>query len=353
MCPHRTLQIACLTLALSLLTAPAQTPENNAAADPALPPAADESTEVTTIPIRKYGPKDVKIAQLIQGQPLRRAYPYAVATLLQSLNERTTVKVETQPTIISSFEDPQIFNFPLIYVNAADRHDWLFPPAEADNLRKYLERGGFVYIDAGINAEFLRGSASAGQHHSFADWDASPELKEAFKEVFPEKEFEPLNRKHPIFRSFYEGLPDASGLPDTVRQFVVNEKWPEGSYSTVAMTVKDRIAVIATPVVSMGWGKNAVGNWSSTIRFRIREAPPDLNSILPTAIVTGPKYPVTREDGRQDWVFCQGDTLPAWVEEASSNWRVFRYYPGLQISEYAHVFYTRLGINFVAYALTH
>ena len=292
MCPHRTLQIACLTLALSLLTAPAQTPENNAAADPALPPAADESTEVTTIPIRKYGPKDVKIAQLIQGQPLRRAYPYAVATLLQSLNERTTVKVETQPTIISSFEDPQIFNFPLIYVNAADRHDWLFPPAEADNLRKYLERGGFVYIDAGINAEFLRGSASAGQHHSFADWDASPELKEAFKEVFPKKEFEPLNRKHPIFRSFYEGLPDASDLPDTVRQFVVNEKWPAGSYSTVAMTVKDRIAVIATPVVSMGWGKNAVGNWSSTIRFRIREAPPDLDYAfeIRDARLFGPRY---------------------------------------------------------------
>jgi hypothetical protein len=350
--PHRTLQIACLTLALSLLPAPAQTPED-AAAGPAVPPAADESTGVTATPIRKYGPKDVRIAQLIQGQPLRRAYPYAVATLLQSINERTTVKIDTQPTIISSFEDPQIFNFPLIYVNAADRPDWLFSPAEADNLRKYLERGGFVFIDAGINAEFLRGSASAGQHHSFADWDAMPELKEAFKEVFPEKEFEPLNRKHPIFRSFYEGLPDASDLPDTVRQFVVNEKWPGGSYSTVAMIVKDRIAVVATPVVSMGWGKSAIGNWATTIRFRIREAPLGVNSILPTAIVTGPKYSVTREDGRLDWVFCQGDTLPAWVEEATSNWRVFRYYPGLQISEYAHVFYTQLGINFFAYALTH
>ncbi|MFM1549731.1 MAG: hypothetical protein ACKJSG_10055, partial [Lentisphaeria bacterium] len=119
-----TLQIVCLTLALNLQPVSAQVPEN-AAADPALPPTAHESAEVTTIPIRKYGPKDVKIAQLIQGQPLRRAYPYAVATLLQSINERTTVKIETQPTIISSFEDPQIFNFPLIYVNAADRHDWL------------------------------------------------------------------------------------------------------------------------------------------------------------------------------------------------------------------------------------
>jgi hypothetical protein len=45
--------------------------------------------------------------------------------------------------------------------------------------------------------------------------------------------------------------------------------------------------------------------------------------------------------------------MPAWVNEPEGNWRVFRYYSSREISEYAHVFYTRLGVNIFIYALTH
>jgi hypothetical protein len=332
--------------------------------EPAVPPATATAAEKATEPapnavsdsrpIKKYGPSDVKVAQLIQGdQRLRRSYPYAVSTLLRTVYERTTVKVDPQPEILNTLADPVIFNYPFIYINFADRMDWTFTPEETDNLRKYLDRGGFIFIDAGINAEFLRGSANAGQHHSFGDWDAVPELKDAFKAIYPDKDFKPLKRDHPIYRSFYQGLPDPSILPETVRDFVVEEKWPEGTYSAVALTVKGRIAVLATPIIAMGWGKDSVGNWATTIRFRIREAPPGLRERLETAAVTGESYVVTREDGEKDSIYCQRQSLPAWVNEAEGNWRVFRYYHSREISEYAHLYYTQLAINFITYALTH
>ena len=322
--------------------------------------AADKRTSdlITTsdkdpIPIQKFGSSNVRVAQLIQGKTLFRNYPNALPTLLDEINKRTSIKVDLDPAILPSLEDAEMFNFPFIYVNFADRKDWVFSPIEQKNLKRYLERGGFIFIDAGINAEFLRKDVRHGQHHSFADWEVSPEIKQAFSTVFPEKQFKPLERDHSIFGSFYQGLPDPSNLPDTVRDFVVNEKWPHGTYSAVVLTVKGRIAVLATPIISMGWGKNQLGNWSTNIRFRIREGVSGLSEYLETAAYSGARYEGTREDGNKDLIYCQKEALPAWVKEPGEKWRVFRYYQSREISDYAHAFYTQLGLNIIAYALTH
>lgn len=318
----------------------------------------DISDRVTTsneaaVAVQKVGSSNVRIAQLIQGKTLYRNYANAVPTLLEEINKRTSVKVDLDPAIISSFESDDIYQYPLIYANFADRTDWTFSTLEQRNLKRYLNRGGFIFIDAGINAEFLRKNIRHGQHHSFADWEVSPEIKEAFTTVFPGKQFRPLTRDHRLFEAFYQGLPDPSNLPDTVKEFVVNEKWPHGTYSAVALTVKGRVAVLATPIISMGWGKNQLGNWSTNIRFRIREGTTGLSDYLETAAYSGARYEGTREDGNKDTIYCQQEALPSWVQEPGDKWRVFRYYQSREISDYAHVFYTQLGINIVAYALTH
>ncbi|MCK5804755.1 MAG: DUF4159 domain-containing protein, partial [Lentisphaeria bacterium] len=255
--------------------------------------------------------------------------------------------------LLHSFEDEQLFNCPFIYANFADRSDWTFTDTERRNLKGYLERGGFLYIDAGVNAAFLREHPELGQHHSFGEWDASPKLKEAFKPVVPDAVFQPLKRSHPVFRTFHEGLPDASALPDTVREFVVNEKWPDGTYSMVALRIKGRIAVLVTPIIAMGWGRNSLGGWSTTIRFRVREGTDGLDDYLKTAAYSGARFEVTREDRGKDIVYCQKKALPAWANEPGGTWRVFRYYGSRDISDFAHVFYTRLGTNILVYALTH
>jgi hypothetical protein len=315
------------------------------AAEPT-PPAAPAPA------LRKVGPYAVRVAQHVQDMQTMSLYPNALPTLLRDVRERTTVNLDPEPIIVSSLADPQLLELPFLYVNWDQRTDWQLAPDEIAQLKLYLERGGFMLVDAGITAEFLRQNRR-GQHHSFAEWRARPELVEVMQQVFPDRTFQPLPRSHPLYTMYYRGLPDAGILPETVRSYVINEKWPQGTYSMVALTVNGRIAVLATPIIAMGWGKNQLGAWESTIGFRIREGAPNLSELLQRAANTGETFPVAREDGGQDQVFCQPEGMPAWVREPDGTYRVFRYYHSREISDFAHLFYSQLGFNILLYALTH
>lgn len=297
--------------------------------------------------------QEVRIAQLVRaGGRYFQSYPNALMSLLEHVAGEANVNLAPEPVEIADFSDPRMMECPYVYVNFADREKWTFSEEEKTSLKAYLERGGFIHIDAGITASFLREHPELGQHHSYAEWDASPELKEAFGELFPGKTFAPLKRSDPIFRVFYNGLPDTSLLPDSVREYTIREKWPDGTYSAVALRLNGRIAVLCTPIIAMGWGRNTMGQWQTTIRFRILEGTDGLSDLLKTAAYSGARFEVVREDGAKDVIYCQEQALPAWANEPGGKWRVFRYYSSREISDFAHVFYTRLGTNFIVYALT-
>ncbi len=293
----------------------------------------------------------LKVVQMVQGDVMRRQYADALPSLLQEVRTKTTLNVDPFPIYIESFEDEVIFKHPVIYVNFADRQDWSLSAKEISNLKAFIERGGFLFVDAGINASFLRGNQSA-QSHSFADWSVTPDLAEAFKNVFPDKRFEPLQRSDPFFKSFYAGLPDASVLQEAIREFITNEKWPQGTFSTMVLRHDDRVAVMAMPIVAMGWGKSEFGQWTTRIGFRVREGAEGLSERLSEAAYAGESYEATREDGREDIIYCETPGMPAWVSEPDGDWRVFRYYHSQEISDYAHTFYTRLGVNLFVYTFS-
>lgn len=310
----------------------------------------EEETKEAELPA-----KDVpylKVVQLIQGDAMQRQYADGLPSLLAEIRERTTLNVDPFPVYIDSFEDEVIFKHPVIYVNFADRQDWTLRPGEIKNLKAFIERGGFLFIDAGINASFLRGNSRLGQMHSFADWEVSPVVEEAFKQVFPDNRFEPMARNDVFFKSFYAGLPDATPLPESIREFIINEKWPQGTYSTMVMKHDDRVAIMAMPIMAMGWGKSEFGQWTTRIGFRVREGAEGLSDRLSEAAYGGESYETTREDGRSDVIYCETPGMPAWVEEPSGDWRVFRYYHSQEISDYAHTFYTRLGVNLFVYVFS-
>ena len=308
------------------------------------------TTEDTLAPLRE--PDPIRIVQLAQGNLVQRNYPDGLPSLLEEISKTTTLPLDPDPIFIETFDDPVIFEHPFIYVNYADREDWTLSESEKEALRDFIERGGFIYIDAGITASFLRDGGKHGQFHSFAEWRVTPELDEAFAGIFPGKSFQPLPRSHPLFRSFYSGLPDAATLPETVREFVINEKWPQGTYAAMGLNVEGRLAVLAMPILAMGWGKNDFGQWTTFIGFRIREGAEGLSDRLAEAVNTGTSFEVVREDGRKDTVYTQEAAMPAWVNEPGETWRVFSYYYTQEISDYAHAFYTRLGVNIFVYAYT-
>ena len=303
-------------------------------------------------PPARIAPDALRLVQLVEGNPLQRNFPAALPSLIQEINDTTTLELHPDPLMISSFEDERLFRHPIVYVNFADRRNWNLSESEKRNLKQFLDRGGFLYIDAGINAEFLRGDVSHGQHHSFADWQVSPVIEALFKEIYPDKSFRRLSRSHRMFRSFYSGLPPADELPDTVHDYVVEEKWPQGTYSFMGLHVDDRIAVLASPIVAMGWGRTERGTWANTISFRVRESSEGLEEQLREAAYGGERFEAVREDGRKDVIFSQEPATPSWVREPDGNWRIFRYYHSREISDYAHVFYTQLGVNIFVHALT-
>ena len=219
-----------------------------------------------------------------------------------------------------------------------------------------MELGGFVYLDAGIKASFL----GADLGHSYAAWEERPEVRDWLGQVFPEKAFVPLDRSHDLFRVFFKGLPKNSDLkieasqkrlPETVLTFVEQEKWPQGTYSFVGIKVKGRLACVASPICAMGWGQDEFGHWIPPISFRIRESAENFDENLKLASFTGGTFEVTREDGLKDIIYSEPGQRPAWVQEPTGRWRIFKYYSGEEISHYAHSFYARLGMNVFLYAL--
>ena len=189
-----------------------------------------------------------------------------------------------------------------------------------------------------------------GQFHSFAEWQVSEEIADTFATIFPQNSFRTIGRAHPLFRAYYTGLPEPDVLPETVKDFVINEKWPQGTYAAMGLYENGRLAVLATPILAMGWGKNEVDQWNTFIGFRIRESAEGLSSRLSEAAYSGIRFEVTREDRQKDIIYTQDKGMPSWVQEPDGNWRVFRYYYSQEISDYAHTFYTQLGVNIFVYA---
>jgi hypothetical protein len=300
----------------------------------------------------------VRIVQLVRQENSSQRYPDALPSLLKMMNEQTNGRFDTDPLFINRLTDERLMENPILYVNCDEQPNLEFPLEERDALRRYMEQGGFVYLDAGIKASFL----GADLGHSYAAWEERPEVKDLFSLIFPEKTFIPLARDHDLFRTFFRGLPKNADLkiqasqkrlPETVLSFVEREKWPQATYSFVGIKVKGRLACVASPICAMGWGRDEFGAWIPPIAFRIRESAENFDQNLKLASFSGGTFEVTREDGLKDIIYSENGQRPLWVQEPNGKWRIFKYYSGEEISNYAHAFYSRLGMNVFLYALLH
>lgn len=298
----------------------------------------------------------VRVMQLRRDNLSRIRYPDALPSLLALINEQTHAKFDQDPMFLQSLTDERLFENPILYINCDELPNFDFSTEENEALRRYMDLGGFVYLDAGIKASFLGSDLG----HSYAAWEERDEVRNWFEQILPGKAFNPLPRNHEIFRTFYKGLPDneflrleeeQKRLPDTVLTFVEEEKWPQGTYSLVGIKIKDRLACVASPICAMGWGRDEFGAWIPPISFRIRESAENLDETLQVASFSGQVHDVTREDGLKDEIYLMPGQRPLWVKEPTGRWRIFKYYSGEEISNYAHSFYVRLGMNVFLYAL--
>lgn len=115
------------------------------------------------------------------------ANPTSLKNLAVFCNQQLRTNINPKEAQVEAIS-PDIFNYPFVHMTGHGR--WTVSDAEAQNLRKYLEAGGFLYIDDNYGLdEYVR-----------------PTLKK----VFPELTLVELPFTHPIYHQkfdFSNGLP--------------------------------------------------------------------------------------------------------------------------------------------------
>lgn len=111
----------------------------------------------------------------------------SLPNLIAYANKNIHTNINPEQAIVD-IGSPDIFNYP--WVHLTGHGNVLFSNGEADNIRKYLEGGGFLHIDDNYGMDkFIR-----------------PQMKK----VFPELDFVELPFTHPIYHQAYDfdnGLP--------------------------------------------------------------------------------------------------------------------------------------------------
>jgi hypothetical protein len=110
-------------------------------------------------------------------------YPDADRNLSLILDALTAIQPNLEATNILDLEDPEIFRNPILYM--WEPGYWRITETGADNLRKYLLKGGFIIFD----------DFEAGQWTNF---------EAQFQQALPDAQFLRLDTSHPIFHSFFE-----------------------------------------------------------------------------------------------------------------------------------------------------
>lgn len=115
------------------------------------------------------------------------ANPTSLPNLIAFCNNETHTFIDPNPRTVE-VGSLELFNVPLIHMTG--HGNVIFSDSEAQNLRNYLEAGGFLHIDD--------------------NYGLDPFIRREMKKVIPEADFVELPFDHPIYHSqfnFPKGLP--------------------------------------------------------------------------------------------------------------------------------------------------
>lgn len=117
---------------------------------------------------------------------------YAGVRSSHCFSDHFLVKAAKESTIASSrrfhtvkLQSDEIFAFPLVIMTGEGAFQ--LADAERDNLRRYIERGGFLLASAGCSSE---------------EWDRA--FRREMAKIFPDHPLQPLGMDHPVFHTVYE-----------------------------------------------------------------------------------------------------------------------------------------------------
>lgn len=110
-------------------------------------------------------------------------YPVAERNFGKILSELTTMTPWLGGSNVLAMDDPELFRFPVAYLS--EPGDWELSPEEADALRAYLLKGGFMILDD------MRGPWQ---------WENTVRM---IQYILPDHRITEVPLEHPIFDSFF------------------------------------------------------------------------------------------------------------------------------------------------------
>lgn len=115
--------------------------------------------------------------------PWAHDYPRADRHLMKILQEVTFLRPHLDDSNVFALDDPALHNFPVAYMS--EPGFWTLTDAEAEGLRSYLGKGGFLIFDDFRGPHFYN-------------------FEEQLRRVLPSQRLVELDATHPIFHGFFE-----------------------------------------------------------------------------------------------------------------------------------------------------
>lgn len=115
------------------------------------------------------------------------ANPTAVPNLIAFCNERIGTTIKPDPKVVAS-DDISLFNYPIVFMTG--HGNVVFSRESQENLRNYLQAGGFLHISD--------------------NYGMDPYIRTEIKKLFPELQLQEIPGNHPIYNqsfAFPNGIP--------------------------------------------------------------------------------------------------------------------------------------------------
>jgi uncharacterized protein DUF4159 len=116
-------------------------------------------------------------------------YPLAEQNLMKIMKEVSLLDAHDEAINTLTLDDPELFKYPIAYIIEVSW--WTLTDREAEGLRTYLQKGGFLIVD-----DFKR----PGDFGS-PGWEP---FEANMRRVLPNVRFYDMKPAHPIFHAFFE-----------------------------------------------------------------------------------------------------------------------------------------------------
>ncbi len=126
---------------------------------------------------------DIGLGGFGRVPPWAHDYPRAERNFARILDETTLISPYLDGSNIYATDDPEMFRYPIAYMS--EPGFWIPSQAEADGLRTWLLKGGFlIFDDFGGRRDWVR-------------------FTQSMRRVLPEHVIHPLGTDHEVFDSFF------------------------------------------------------------------------------------------------------------------------------------------------------